>query len=94
MSVEEIESTQVDINKYGALASVGATEGGQELLKSLTEEIRTAVDNLANNYTSMPESEMRALGAKLSVCLGLVRALNRAADNYADATSYLKTLTQ
>ena len=90
----EIESTNADIAKYGALRDLSETPGGKELLKVLEADMAADVGVISSQYATISESELRARCASLSKSLNLIRAIKRAGDNYSGAVDHLKFLTQ
>jgi hypothetical protein len=90
----DIEDTKADVDRYGALAGLAATDGGKKLVETLLADVQVDVENLSSNYATLTEAEMRSIGSRLNVCLKLSRALNRSQEQYELAKEYLKTLTQ
>lgn len=93
MNKDEIEAVKEDINIYGALAGVVNTDGGKQLLRTLTSTISQDIDKLITAYATLTDTELRAIGARLSVTINMARALNRSQEQYELAQEYIKTLT-
>ena len=89
----DIEATKKDIDTYGALAALHNTAPGQTLIDTLTKDVGASIDVIISQYAIIPEIELRTAAATLAIKLTLLRAINRAPQNYADAAEYLKTLT-
>jgi paraquat-inducible protein B len=94
MNKNDKEVVQQDIQKYGALAALYNTEGGQVLIKTLNEDVLNLVDTIAFQYATLSETELRAKCAAIGLNLSMLRAMNRSNKNYADAVDFMATLTE
>jgi len=91
---DDIKAVQSDVDRYGALSALSTSEGGQVLVKTLAQDAMSAIANLAGQYKTLPDTEMRALCARLSVTLSLYRALTNAQTNLDGAKDELQKLTE
>lgn len=89
---EDIKLVENDVGIYSALHSVAMSEGGQILADRLSGDVRDIIDIFASQHSTMNETALRSLGARLSVVLPIYRALTRAGDNLIDASKELEEL--
>jgi hypothetical protein len=89
---EEVKEVAGDIDTYAALAAFASSEAGSILTASYGKEIAATVQLIANGYKTLPEAELRALGAQLEARLNFLHSLSRARTNLDDAEAILKEL--
>ena len=89
---KRIKAVFDDIANYEALSALKNLEGGKSLIKLLKSDISASVDTLASSYIKAPESELRAICARLEARLGLLRVIMRAKKNSELADEYLAEL--
>lgn len=90
---EDVKQVTGDIDTYAALAGFASSEAGGILIGALTSELANAVGEIARGFRTLPESELRALGAKIDARLTFLQSLNRARSNLEFAEEALKELT-
>jgi hypothetical protein len=78
---QELEDQADQLDKMHALDVMAQTEGARVLVDSLVSDCITAINALANRYKTMPEMEMRAYCAELSVNLALMLSITRSKMN-------------
>lgn len=88
----DVQDVAADIDLYAALAGVASSEGGKALVGALSREIASTVQEIAGGYKTLPEMELRSLGAKLAVRLIMVQSLKRARTNLDLAEDWLEGL--
>jgi hypothetical protein len=89
----DVQLVGEDIDTYAALNGVSQSEGGAVLLKALNRDIASAIQAIVGGYKTLPEIELRALGATLEARIQLAQTLNRAPQNLQLAEEALKELT-
>ena len=77
----DLKEMAEELNTFAAIEVLADSEGGQTLIKNLTDDIASAVDTLSMRYKDMPHVEMIALCASLRANLDMVRVLTRAKKN-------------
>jgi hypothetical protein len=90
---EDVKGVAQDIDIYAALKGFASSEAGAILIDALTKEIAGAVNDFASGYRTLPEIELRSLGARIDARLEFLRSLNRAGTNLDLAEAYLHELT-
>jgi hypothetical protein len=88
----DVKETAADIELYSALAAFASSEAGSIVFASTAKEIAAVVSEIASGFRTLPESELRALGAKLDARITFLQSLSRASTNLDDAEAYLKEL--
>jgi hypothetical protein len=90
---EEVKGVAADIDIYAALSGLASSEAGQILIAAITSDIAATVNAIVAGYKTLPEIELRALGAKLEARLSIVQSLSRSRTNLDFAEAYLAELT-
>jgi hypothetical protein len=91
-ALSEVQETANDIDNYAALAAFASSEAGAVVFASYSKEIASIVSEIVGAYKTMPEMELRALGAQLETRINFLQSLSRARTNLDDAEAYLKEL--
>lgn len=81
-----------DADRYGALYALSTSEGGKILTQTLKQDIVASVDKICAGYITLPEMELRALCATLSVNRALIQSITRSKDNLDGALAALDEL--
>jgi hypothetical protein len=90
MTKEEKELLNKQKEDFGALRSLANTDGGKLLVEALTKDALNSIERFANQYKTLTHQEFIALGAEVSIRLGLLRTLSRAEKNEKEVVSLLK----
>ncbi len=91
---EESQGLLDELGNYKALDALKNSDGGKFLVENMRDSIVFEVNTLVAGYKDMPELEIRARLAKLSIYIPLVQTLVRAKPNADGLKEQLIKLTE
>lgn len=86
----KIDSIRLDLSRASDLALLAQSEGGQELVRALLDDIATAIDLLGMSAATATHVQMIELAVKLRERVALYRVLEGAEYNQSFLITVLK----